>query len=198
MILKDLYEYRSYCTAKTMCNNPKSRAYKYYGGRGIEFRFNSFKEFIDELGARPEYRVLGRIDKNGHFEAGNVRWATYSYNNNRRSFCRILEIGEEKKSTAEWAVTFGIAKGTVRDRLLRGWEIEEAVKTPAYKGIGVGRYRVSDLVDIYGGPCTRLRHDVMDVYVEALVLRDKVQEQERDLMRLKRILREKNLITELV
>jgi hypothetical protein len=180
-----------------MCNNPNSRAYKYYGGKGIEFRFGSFKEFLDCLGARPEYLVLGRIDKNGHFEVGNVRWATYSYNNNRRSFCKRLVIGEEDKSAAEWAVTFGLKKGTVRDRLLRGWIVEEAVKVPAYKGVGVKRYnRSTDIIDAYGGPCTRLHYDIMDVYVEALVLRDKVLEHERTIARLKKILREQNLVTE--
>jgi hypothetical protein len=196
MRLKDLYEYRSYGTAKKLCNNPHAHGYKDYGGRGIEFRFASFREFIDELGTRPDYRVLGRIDKNGHFEVGNLRWATRSYNNNRRRCCRSLTIRKETRSTAEWAVIFNISKGTVRDRLLRGWSIEEAVKMKPYKGIGVNRYKISDLVEKHGGVSCRLTHDIMDVYVEALVLRDKVQEQEIDLLRLKRILREKNLITE--
>lgn len=193
--LNALPEYQCYCTAKKLCNNPNAHGYKDYGGRGIEFKFTSFREFMEELGPRPEGRVLGRINKaTGHFEKGNIRWATHAYNNNRRRVCRSLTIGEEVKSTAEWAVTFGINKGTVRSRLLSGWTIEEAVKTVPYKGIGVNRYKISDLVDTYGGPCSRLHHDVMDVYVEALILRDKVLEQERTIARLNRLLRNNKLI----
>lgn len=69
--------YVSYEKAKERCENPNVINYKWYGGRGIEFRFASFQEFLAEIGERPskEYSV-DRIDVNGHYEKGNVRWVT--------------------------------------------------------------------------------------------------------------------------
>lgn len=69
----------SYDAAKQRCTNPKRPNYYRYGGRGIEFRFKSFKHFLDVLGPRPSAKFsLDRIDPDGHYEPGNVRWATMS------------------------------------------------------------------------------------------------------------------------
>jgi hypothetical protein len=72
-------EYTAYIGAKTRCGNPKTKNWKHYGGRGIEFRFKSFQDFMFHLGKKPgpEYS-LDRIDNDGHYEAGNCRWATWS------------------------------------------------------------------------------------------------------------------------
>lgn len=70
-------EYIAYHSAEQRCNNPNKEKYKYYGGRGIEFRFTSFKEFYDHIGiATSINHSLDRIEPNGHYEIGNVRWAT--------------------------------------------------------------------------------------------------------------------------
>ncbi len=45
-----------------------------YGGRGIEFRFSSFGSFLEHLGRRPAGKVLDRLNREGHFEIGNVYW----------------------------------------------------------------------------------------------------------------------------
>lgn len=67
----------AYAQAKARCTNPRHRAWKDYGGRGVEFRFRSFRQFIRLLGPRPSRRhSLDRIDNDGHYEPGNVRWAT--------------------------------------------------------------------------------------------------------------------------
>lgn len=79
-------EWNSYHGAKVRCSNPRQLRWKDYGGRGIEFKFQSFKEFYDELGPRPSGHSLDRIDVNGHYEKGNVRWASaiVQANNTRR------------------------------------------------------------------------------------------------------------------
>lgn len=70
-------EYGIYCAAKVRCTNPKHNSYKYYGERGIEFRFDSYESFLTEVGKRPTPKhSIDRIDVNGHYEIGNVRWAT--------------------------------------------------------------------------------------------------------------------------
>jgi hypothetical protein len=78
-------EYKAYYSAKTRCKSKKYHAYKDYGGRGIEFKFKSFEEFYQELGPKPhETYQLDRIDNNGHYEKGNVRWVTPKQNSNNR------------------------------------------------------------------------------------------------------------------
>lgn len=70
-------EYNSYLHARYRCCNPKCDGYENYGGRGIQFRFKSFEEFIEHIGLKPSPELtLDRINNEGHYEIGNVRWAT--------------------------------------------------------------------------------------------------------------------------
>jgi hypothetical protein len=95
---KPTVEYFAYINAKRRCNNPKSQAYGRYGARGIEFKFKSFEEFIKEIGLRPstEYS-LDRENNDGHYEKGNVRWATYEEQaNNRHTSLKYIRMLEEQ------------------------------------------------------------------------------------------------------
>jgi hypothetical protein len=71
-------EHTAYLGARTRCTNPNTKHWKHYGGRGIEFRFKNFPEFIQSLGGlRPSPKhSVDRINNDGHYEPGNVRWAT--------------------------------------------------------------------------------------------------------------------------
>jgi len=68
--------YWIYHDAKRRCINPKHTKYKDYGGRGIEFRFNSFEEWLNYIGPRPDNFEQDRLDNNGHYEVGNVKWVS--------------------------------------------------------------------------------------------------------------------------
>ncbi len=69
-------EYRAYHDARRRCTRPNCKDFPNYGGRGIKFLFSSFEAFFAELGARPRGRMLDRIENDGNYESGNVRWAT--------------------------------------------------------------------------------------------------------------------------
>lgn len=73
---------------RARCNDPEHDAYPYYGGRGIKVCKEwqeSFDNFLRSVGIRPAGRTLDRIDPNGDYVAGNVRWATaQEQRNNRR------------------------------------------------------------------------------------------------------------------
>jgi hypothetical protein len=79
-------EYSAYTTAKTLCTNSKNVRWPRYGGRGVEFRLPPFAIFLEHLG-RAKGRVLDRINREGHFEIGNVRWTTRRKSaKNRRAY----------------------------------------------------------------------------------------------------------------
>ena len=80
-------EYIAFVNAKGRCRNSADPRYGTYGARGIEFRFTSFDEFFTELGPRPQGKVIDRINNDGHYEKGNIRWATRKEqsNNTRRN-----------------------------------------------------------------------------------------------------------------
>jgi hypothetical protein len=65
---------------KRRCRNPESRSYPRYGGRGIsvcDAWADDFWAFVRDVGDRPSAKhSLDRIDFNGNYEPGNVRWAT--------------------------------------------------------------------------------------------------------------------------
>lgn len=61
------------------CDVPANPAYPRYGGRGItvcpKWREDPFA-FYAHMGPRPAGHSLDRIDNDGNYEPGNVRWAT--------------------------------------------------------------------------------------------------------------------------
>jgi hypothetical protein len=115
-------EYRAYIAAKQRCTNSRTDVYKYYGGRGIEFRFASYNDFFKELGRRPSAQhSLERIDNSRHYEPGNVRWATRTeqQNNVRRNL--LLTANGETHTQAEWARLTGFSVSTLIHRRKQGW-----------------------------------------------------------------------------
>lgn len=93
-------EYRAYIDAKCRCINENNQKFPWYGARGIEFRFDSFDDFIAELGDRPSANhSLDRIDNEGHYESGNIRWATkYEQVHNRRDYDKPWLTGNENNA----------------------------------------------------------------------------------------------------
>lgn len=67
------YTRRSFYKAKRRCKLGKKHHPCY---EDVEFRIESLDELVAAIGYRPQGQTLDRIDTNGHYEIGNVRWAT--------------------------------------------------------------------------------------------------------------------------
>lgn len=80
-------EYFVWKTMRARCLCPTDKRFKYYGGRGVTIApaWQSFEVFLQDVGERPHPGLtLDRIDNDGNYEPGNVRWATSKQQNNNR------------------------------------------------------------------------------------------------------------------
>lgn len=99
----DSPEYGSWSGMIQRCTNKNAPGYKNYGGRGISICqewINSFLQFYHSVGPRPSpNHSLDRVNNDGNYEPGNVRWATRKEQN--RNTRRTL-LGHECPICKEW------------------------------------------------------------------------------------------------
>jgi len=87
--MRNTPEYRAWINMKSRCYNPNVPYYKWYGERGISICkewLDNFAAFYEHIGPRPgKGYSIDRINNDGDYEPGNIRWATtYEQRNNRR------------------------------------------------------------------------------------------------------------------
>jgi hypothetical protein len=87
--------YTTYKGMKQRCYNMNCQAFKNYGGRGIKVCdewLNDFKAFYDYVSKLPHFNepgfTLDRINNDGDYEPGNVRWASRIEQNTNRRNCK--------------------------------------------------------------------------------------------------------------
>ncbi len=135
--LNDSPEQRSWWAMVARCYYKRNENYERYGGRGIrvcerwmEDDGAGLKNFVEDMGLRPEGMTVDRRDPNGHYEPDNCRWATdeQQRSNTRRS--RMLTHDGITMTVSAWARRTGIDVGTIQFRLRSGWTVEEALTIP--------------------------------------------------------------------
>lgn len=127
-------EYNTWCGIIQRCTNPGATKYASYGGRGIricnEWR-HDFGAFLRHVGKRPGIGyTLERIDNNGHYEPGNVRWATAKEQARNTRNNHLVEFRGETKTIAEWCEITGVSYSAAMYRLSRGWDAERVFTQP--------------------------------------------------------------------
>lgn len=97
-----------------------------YGGRGISVdpRWvgdGGFSRFLAEIGPRPSLdHSVDRVDVNGNYVPGNVRWATASEQNSNRRLNRKFTHGGRTLTLGEWATELHMSRGMLSHRLSLG------------------------------------------------------------------------------
>lgn len=83
--------YHTWLCMKDRCNNPKNKRFADWGGRGISVCAEwqeDFQRFYDYVSQLPHYGEKGysidRINNDGNYEPGNVRWATAKEQNENK------------------------------------------------------------------------------------------------------------------
>jgi hypothetical protein len=127
-------EYRAWQSLKQRCLNPAFVEYSNYGARGIRVCdewLNAFDAFLAHVGRRPSPKhSLDRIDNEGNYEPGNVRWTTNEVQQRNKRTNRWLTVDGETRCMTDWAAIMGISYITIHYRLKKGWPAELAVKLP--------------------------------------------------------------------
>lgn len=128
-------EYKTWASMRRRCELPSQRSYKHYGGRGITVCpewTHDFEAFVRCVGMAPsEKHTLDRIDPNGNYEPGNVRWATMAEQSVNRTNNDYIEYRGERLALSQWADRFGIKYQTLWARIhVYKWPVETAFTAP--------------------------------------------------------------------
>lgn len=133
--------HRIWCSMIKRCTNPHEAGYPNYGGRGInvcdEWRHN-FQVFYDHVSSLPHFGEKGysldRIDNDGNYEPGNVRWATRDEQQRNTSRNIMVTFNGKTQCLTDWAIELGLPFRVLRDRIVKlEWETQRALATPVQK-----------------------------------------------------------------
>jgi len=121
--------YNSWNGMRTRCNNPNHDNYPYYGGRGITHckEWETFDQFLEDMGVRPEGKTLDRIDPNGNYEPSNCRWLSVAKQNINRANTPFISAFGRTQPLSVWARETGMNVDMLRKRLSRGWSVERTL-----------------------------------------------------------------------
>jgi hypothetical protein len=131
--------YTLWTEIKKRCYNKNSKTYPHYGGRGITMfagwknDYVAFKAYVDEeLGPQPsDGHSLDRIDNEGNYAPGNIRWATREEQNRNTRRNVFLTFNGKTQCIAAWDSELGNPPGTLRRRVKDlNWSVERALTTP--------------------------------------------------------------------
>ena len=99
-----------------------------YGKIGMQESWNSFENFLLDMGERPEGMTLDRIDNEKGYYKENCRWATQAQQNRNKSTNVILTFDGKSMCATDWASEIGIHRDTIRRRIKRGLPIEKVLE----------------------------------------------------------------------
>lgn len=129
-----LSEYTSWSQMKARCNNPKTKNYNDYGGRGVTVCarwLESFENFLEDMGLKPTPKhSLDRFPDNetGNYEPSNCRWGTSREQSTNRRSNKWIEYNGERMVQKDWAIRLNVCQHTVKRFLKNGKSIGDIIE----------------------------------------------------------------------
>lgn len=116
------------------CYDEKCTAYRNYGARGIKVYegWHDVAKYIADLPAGHfKGAEIDRIDNDGDYCPGNIKWSTPSQNADNRRSGKMLTHAGKTQSQRRWAQELGLTDQIIHDRIDGlGWTVERALTTP--------------------------------------------------------------------
>ena len=121
------------------CDYPNDTAYKWYGAKGVTvcpdwYDFETFEAWALTNGYAPGLSI-DRIDNSLGYSPDNCKWSTPTEQTAGRKCSCLIEYMGVTMTRGAWAKFLGVDQGTIKDRVERGWSIEDALLLPALKGV---------------------------------------------------------------
>jgi hypothetical protein len=118
--------YRIWQAMRNRCN----RLHQDYSARGITYdkRWDSFENFLADMGEASDGMSIDRIDVNGNYEKSNCRWATREQQANNTRANVFIEWNGKRQTRSQWEKELGMKPTTLRGRLSAGWPMEKAMQ----------------------------------------------------------------------
>ena len=168
--------YTTWCRMRHRCNNQRCEQYPRYGGRGIKVcdRWESYEQFVLDMGVKPEGKTLDRIDNDGDYTPENCRWATskeQAMNRPLPPHTKFYTVGGVTKTLREWAAQQGKTPRQLRQRAREigktiQWCIENPPRKPRPKKLPVRKkYTVNGVTDSIANHARRAGLPPNRVYV---------------------------------
>lgn len=142
-------EYESWNDMRRRVFKTNRPNYRWYGAKGITIcdEWMEFDAFYRDMGNRPEGTSLDRIDNTKGYCKENCRWATHKQQcRNRSSNLHVTHNGKDYV-LPDLCDELGVSYELVRQRVWRGWSIEDAVTIPI-KGFSSSMPRNQTPLDI--------------------------------------------------
>lgn len=129
------------------CFDEKNAAYHRYGGRGITV-CEAWRDPAVFANSLPDGywdgAEMDRIDNDGNYEPGNIKWSTPKQNSNNRRSTTAIEFMGEMKTQREWSSVTGIDERIIHSRIHKlGWSVEKALTTPVMNVDDVARKAIT-------------------------------------------------------
>lgn len=114
--------YSSWMSMRRRCCDPKMDSYPHYGGRGIVVcdRWDSFENFLEDMGECPDGFSIERNDVNGNYTPKNCKWILLEEQAFNRNNSVLVEIDGQKMLMTHAARIAGISPGSMSIRLRSG------------------------------------------------------------------------------
>lgn len=128
--------YKSWYGMVRRCTDETYNVYEQYGAKGVTVcdRWLNFKNFLSDMGERPDGHTIDRVDGTKGYSPDNCRWSTYKEQTANRHNTLYVTYNDERKPLALLCREANLAYGMVFARIFKsGWSVERALTTESQR-----------------------------------------------------------------